>query len=264
MLSRLQSVRTYFDSDAARYGENRYPDDPVTCEQLSYLVRRHYVLSMLDRGNTKPRLALDLGCGPGVYTRGLLDRGARVWSVDLAPRMLEVARQKVSGSSGAGFAVGQTTRLPFAEQSFDALVCIGVLAYVEDDEATLREIARVLRPGACAVIQIANVYAPIRGEYRLREVVGRWLRGARKDEEDVLREQVKLSAHEPRSFKEACRRAGLVVHEQRYYDFRPLLLTRTFPRLALAIGRAFERVGHMPLLGWWGAGFLVRLEREPA
>ena len=260
MQSKLRSVRRYFDSDAARYGSQRYPDEPQTCEQYSYLVRRQYVLGMLEQGAPTPGLALDLGCGPGVYTRSLLDRGWRVWGMDLAPRMLQVARE-AAGSGPAAFAVGQTTRLPFADAQADAVICIGVLAYVESESETIAEIARVLKPGGCAVIQIANAWAPIRLEHRLRWEIGRRIRRGPADEEDRLREQVRLATQVPGPFMSLCRSTGLEPRGSRYYDFRVPVLSRLWPRGALAVGRGFEGAGGTALTGWWGAGFLARLER---
>jgi len=260
MQSKLQSVRRYFDSDAARYGGERYPEEPQTCEQYSYLVRRDYVLGMLSRGAARPGVALDIGCGPGVYTRHLLDRGWRVWGLDLAPKMLQVARQS-AGAGPAGFTVGQTTRLPFGDARADAVICIGVLAYVESEAETVAEIARVLKPGGCAVIQIANAYAPIRLEHRLRWEIGRRIRRGPADEEDRLREQVRLASQMPGPFTELCKGAGLAVRESRFYDFRLPVLTRVWPRGALAVGRGFENAGGTALTGWWGAGFLARFER---
>jgi SAM-dependent methyltransferase len=260
MRSRLESVRTYFDSDAARYGRQRYPAHPQTCEQYSYLVRREYVLHMLDRGASEPGLVLDIGCGPGVYTRPLLDRGWRVWGLDLSHRMLLVARNAASGSKAA-FAVGQTTRLPFADGQVDAVICIGVMAYVESERLTVDEIVRVLRPGGCAVIQIANAWAPIRAEHRLRWEIRRRIRRGPADDEDLLRAKVRLTTQVPGQFLEACRAAGLQTRESRYYDFRMPFVTRLWPRGALAVGRALEGAAGSTLTRWWGAGFLARLEK---
>ena len=162
---------------------------------------------MLERG-ARPGLALDIGCGPGVYTRALLDRGWRVWGVDLSRRVLQVARTEAAGSDAAAFAVGQTTRLPVADARVDAVICIGVMAYVESEQRTLEEIARVLRPGGCAVVQIANAWAPIRAEQRLRWEIGRRIRRGPADEEDRLRQQVRLTAQVPGQFMAACRAVG--------------------------------------------------------
>jgi len=46
------------------------------------------------------------------------------------------------------------TRLPWASQSFDAILCNHVLEHVPDDRAALRELRRVLRPGGWAVVQV--------------------------------------------------------------------------------------------------------------
>ena len=261
MLPRLESVRTFFDSDAQRYGDDRYPEEPTTCEQLSYLVRRQYVLSMLEDGAPKAGRVLDIGCGPGVYTNALLDRQWRIWGTDLSSRMLMVAKENVQGRPGAEFAVGHTTRLPIATAAFDAIICIGVMAYVEDDDQTVAEIARVLKPGGCAIVQLANRYAPIRLERRLRWEVSRRVLRRALDEDDRLRQAVTLSVHEMRAFKSLCTRSGLVPRDSRYYDFRTPGLAGWWPSAAVSIGKAFERVGASPVAGWWGAGFLVRLEK---
>src|SRR5262245_32270993 len=261
MLQRLESVRTFFDSDADRYRHDRYPDVPATSEQLSYLVRRKYVLAMLEEGAPKVGRVLDIGCGPGVYTSELLDRTWKVWGTDLSPRMLGVAKHSVRNRAGAEFAVGQTTGLPFGDASFDAIICIGVMAYVEDDDKTVAEIARVLKPGGCAVIQLANRYAPIRLEQRLRWIVSRKVLRRRLDEEDRLRQAVTLAVHEAHPFERLCRRFGLKPHNSRFYDFRTPGLDRFWPRAAVAIGRMFETVGDRGWLAWWGSGYLVRLEK---
>jgi SAM-dependent methyltransferase len=215
---------------------------------------------MLERGAPRAGLALDIGCGPGVYTRPLLDRGWRVWGVDLSHRMLQVARAETSENNVA-FVVAQTTRLPFADGQADAVICIGVMAYVESERLTIDEIARVLRPGGCAVIQVANAWAPIRAEHRLRWEIGRRIRRGPADDEDLLRQEVRLTTRIPAQFLAVCRAGGLQTREYRYYDFRIPLLARLWPRAALAVGRTFEGAGGSALPRWWGAGFLARLER---
>jgi SAM-dependent methyltransferase len=178
--------------------------------------------------------------------------------------MLVVAKNSVRNRAGAEFAVGQTTGLPFADASFDAIICIGVMAYVEDDDKTVSEIARVLKPGGCAVIQLANRYAPIRLEQRARWIVSRKVLRRAPDEEDRLRQSVTLAVHEAHKFGELCRRFGLTPRRSRFYDFRTPGLVRLWPRAAVAIGRGFEAVGDRGWLAWWGSGYLVRLEKARA
>ncbi|HMC65066.1 MAG TPA: class I SAM-dependent methyltransferase [Gemmataceae bacterium] len=92
---------------------------------------------------------LDAGCGNGRYSRVLLrhaDPEARLTAFDLSQNMLRRARERVH-SDRAGFAAADLTRLPFADQSFDAVVSGWVLEHLPDPRPGLRELARVLRPG---------------------------------------------------------------------------------------------------------------------
>ena len=59
--------------------------------------------------------------------------------------MLATARERVNGSGRAR--AGERRALPFADGEFDALTFTYLLRYVDDPAATLRELARVVRPG---------------------------------------------------------------------------------------------------------------------
>jgi demethylmenaquinone methyltransferase / 2-methoxy-6-polyprenyl-1,4-benzoquinol methylase len=75
--------------------------------------------------------------------------GATVVGIDLTEAMLRMGAANVAGAGASGIAlvVGQAERLPFPEESFDALSFTYLLRYVEDPAATLHELARVVRPG---------------------------------------------------------------------------------------------------------------------
>jgi ubiquinone/menaquinone biosynthesis C-methylase UbiE len=92
---------------------------------------------------------LDAGCGNGRYTRFLLkqaDPDALVTGFDYSLGMLERARERLH-SSRPTQAAADLTRLPYADASFDAIVCGWVLEHLPDPRPGLRELARVLRPG---------------------------------------------------------------------------------------------------------------------
>ncbi|HET9342381.1 MAG TPA: class I SAM-dependent methyltransferase [Candidatus Eremiobacteraceae bacterium] len=95
-------------------------------------------------GPLHERRALDLACGTGLSTRGLVARGVAVTGIDIAPNMLDVARH--AGLSGATFYEGRAEALPFSDASF-ALVTCGQAFHWFDGPRVLSEIARVLVPG---------------------------------------------------------------------------------------------------------------------
>jgi ubiquinone/menaquinone biosynthesis C-methylase UbiE len=91
---------------------------------------------------------LDAACGDGRYSRFLLrcaDPDAVLTSFDLSLGMLRRARARLQ-SDRVTFVAADVTRLPYADQSFDAVVCGWVLEHLPDPAAGLRELARVLRP----------------------------------------------------------------------------------------------------------------------
>src|SRR5262249_2843179 len=88
---------------------------------------------------------LDVGCGEGRNTRLLAEQGARVVAIDLAEEFLAAAAGLNSG--GISYLHADGARLPFRDASFDAVTAFMTLQDVTDPELTLREIARVLRPG---------------------------------------------------------------------------------------------------------------------
>ncbi len=92
---------------------------------------------------------LDAACGNGRYTRFLLryaDPDAVITTFDLSPRMLQRACARLK-SERVSHAVADLTRLPYADDCFDAIVCGWVLEHLPDPRPGLRELARILQPG---------------------------------------------------------------------------------------------------------------------
>jgi len=90
---------------------------------------------------------LDVATGTGLVARALKRRyGCRVVGLDQSEDMLSRARPLV-GSVYEDVVRGEAERLPFEDGSFDALTFTYLLRYVDDPAATMRELARVVRPG---------------------------------------------------------------------------------------------------------------------
>jgi ubiquinone/menaquinone biosynthesis C-methylase UbiE len=96
---------------------------------------------------------LDVGCGDAVLAVALAQRGALVTGLDADPGMLAAGRARAEASGVAVQLVhGDLRALPFADASFDIVVAVTVLCFVDDAALALREMARVLRPGGRLVI----------------------------------------------------------------------------------------------------------------
>lgn len=103
-------------------------------------------------GDTAGLDALDLGSDNGVISHLLRQRGGRWSSADLTDETVAAIRRMVGGE------VHRLTGpdLPFPDASFDLVVVVDLLEHIDDDRRLLEEIARCLRPGGRAVLNVPH------------------------------------------------------------------------------------------------------------
>jgi demethylmenaquinone methyltransferase/2-methoxy-6-polyprenyl-1,4-benzoquinol methylase len=125
---------------------------------------RSYLVSRL--GEVRPEhVILDVASGTGAVALEVVRRfGCRVVGVDQSPEMIEVGGRRVAGSDRIELREARAEALPFDDATFDGLTFTYLLRYVDDPAATLRELARVVAPGApVAMLEFA---VPQRGPAR--------------------------------------------------------------------------------------------------
>ena len=89
---------------------------------------------------------LELACGTGQLSFPLSPY-VRLWeATDAAPTMIQEAKKRI-GSSRLHFSVQDAAHLPYAPESFDAVVIANALHILPEPDRVLREIQRVLKPG---------------------------------------------------------------------------------------------------------------------
>jgi len=103
--------------------------------------------------NVKGKKVLDLGCGTGRHTIILKKRGAKVWGLDLSPKMLEIAKTEIKG---VDFKVGTVYNLPYKSNFFDIVVSGLVVEYFNDIDKAFKEIHRVLKKDGIFVFSITH------------------------------------------------------------------------------------------------------------
>lgn len=90
--------------------------------------------------DSRPRRPLEVGAGEGVISERLHGRFGSCVSLDLPD---DVLREEWRTRPGPHYLNGDAQRLPFADDSFDLVVCVEVLEHLVDPERGLRELARV-------------------------------------------------------------------------------------------------------------------------
>jgi demethylmenaquinone methyltransferase/2-methoxy-6-polyprenyl-1,4-benzoquinol methylase len=121
-------------------------------EILSFGQNGRWRRAMVDQIGPAPgNVVLDVASGTaGVAIQLARRTSARVLGVDLTEQMLRQGRANVAAAGQSGrisLAAGRAEQLPLPDSSVDALTFTYLLRYVEDPQATLAEIARVVRPG---------------------------------------------------------------------------------------------------------------------
>ena len=153
---------------------------------------------------------LDVGVGTGESFKHLPPAVSELVALDPDPLMLRQARRRVADASvPVRFIRGAGERLPFADASFDSAVVMLVLCTVEDPEATLAELHRVLRPGGRLLV-MEHVRAA-------DETLARW-----QDRLERPWSQLNGGCHPNRRTVEAIAAAGFRLESLERYGFEVL------------------------------------------
>jgi 2-polyprenyl-3-methyl-5-hydroxy-6-metoxy-1,4-benzoquinol methylase len=153
MMSSKENVRKRFSERAREWATSYSDPEPRSLNVKNLMARQRFVLQMVEAGLPRGSKILDVGCGPGEIAAKLMQRGYDVWGVDIAEPMIRYARERCGVNQ---FQVGDIEQIPFRDGTFDGVVCVGVLEYLDGDSGALREIERVLKPGGRAVLSMPN------------------------------------------------------------------------------------------------------------
>ncbi len=180
--------------DANRFAQKLFTPLPERYDRLAELLsmgqNRRWRRAMVDHiVPDAPGLILDVASGPAGVALQLADRtGARVVGIDLTLDMLRQGQRTVAERGMANRVqqvAGRAEQTPFVDGTFDALTFTYLLRYVDDPQATLIELARLVKPGA-AVASLEFLVPQSRfwrfwwwGYTRLLLPVGGWLTGGR-------------------------------------------------------------------------------------
>lgn len=164
------------DGDGADKRESELPTGAMFHEAIAagwargyssggFARRRTCFVPILDRNVEPGQSWLDLGCGSGVLTKELLNRGADVVAVDGSPGMLREARALIGGdhTSELTWLQSDVQHLSqIADESLDGVLCSSVVEYVERPHNLLGEAARVLRPDGRIIVSIPPTLSAVR------------------------------------------------------------------------------------------------------
>ena len=98
---------------------------------------------------------LDVGCGGGILSEALAERGASVLGIDLAESALQAAEAHRAGQA-VEYRLESSREVAARGERFDAVTCMEMLEHVADPAAVLRDIYALLKPGGWAFFSTIN------------------------------------------------------------------------------------------------------------
>jgi ubiquinone/menaquinone biosynthesis C-methylase UbiE len=112
---------------------------------------------LIEKVNCKGKEVIDVGCGTGIFSLMALENGAsKVNCVDMSTLMLEKCKAKIIAEGYSEelieFHEAEAERLPFDDGCFDVVALNMVLGMIPDQQATIKELARVLRPNGIVAL----------------------------------------------------------------------------------------------------------------
>lgn len=137
--------------DVARYYDDWAEDYDRTLRQWQYEAPEQVAERL--RAELEPEaVILDAGCGTGLSGQALAAVGfTTIDGMDISVHSLELARAH-NVYRDLKCVDMQKPPLPYGDDIHDGLVCVGVMTYLPDGAAVLREFARILKPGGCIIL----------------------------------------------------------------------------------------------------------------
>ncbi|MBT0160148.1 class I SAM-dependent methyltransferase [Candidatus Bathyarchaeota archaeon A05DMB-2] len=160
----MKNRKDYFNASAVTW-DQRYQNRALA----------DFIGQLVPTFNLKPgQRVLDVGTGTGIlipYLLKAVGSTGHVTAVDYAEKMVEICKAKYANIPNVSVALQQAENLDFYPESFDAVTCFGLFPHLEDKEAALKQLNRVLKPGGKLIIAHALSSEEIKAHHRNASVV---------------------------------------------------------------------------------------------
>lgn len=250
-----REAATVFEADTPHYATGRE-------NARWYRTQLNFAMNALTGPDAGKRgRVLDLGCAAGVEIAALRNAGFSVVGADYVHLMLLESQKRFAQDPKVGLARADAEFLPFSGGSFDHVVCLGVLEYLQSYDRSIAEVYRVLRPGGIAVFALPSRVSLYHLSHTAEQatLAPLWRTAKR-----ILGKasvgtvpQHHRNPCVPGRFLAQLEKAGLRPVEHANTAFLLAPLDRFWPAGQEGLAVRLERFGRTRFLGWMGSQFMV-------
>jgi ubiquinone/menaquinone biosynthesis C-methylase UbiE len=234
-----ETVTEFFDKTAGDYSQ-WYSNNSWL--GYAFCIRKSRVLELFDQPGAK---ILDVGCGPGVMAADLLERDCDFWGMDVSKEMIRQGQEKYGSHDRIHFSTGTADNLDFPDNTFDAVISMGVIEFVDNDQLALQEMTRVLKEDGTLIVAFINKYSPFRlwRDYMFypltapfRQIFYRFVKRPRKP-------HINQRTYSERSIRDVFTQNKCDIKDIVYCNFNIFIspLEHIFPRLSTLVSQKLER-----------------------
>ncbi len=257
-------VKSYFDEYSRDYHKDHYVKEKPPSLYPTLAIRLRYMTDMLYDFKTNGKI-IDVGCGTGEMLEVLKERKFVTYGLDYSYKMLyEISKD--TAILQLPLINSDIENLPFENESFDGVICAGVIEYLNEDQKALREMSRILKPGGYAIITISNRLSPARlfeplVHNRIGQKIKAWIKKFILKKQTLLYPPFRTRA--PFLFNRAAEKEGLILSEFNYYHFSPVPwpLNRLFHNFYVSVGLKMEKLSRSKL-GFLGRGYIAKYQKK--
>jgi len=231
-------------SYAEFYGESR------SASTHDFIARRDRVQEFLIPRLRPGHSVLDIGCGTGPMVDFFGTHGLVYHGLDVAQGMLDSIQQQFQHKPywhSMHLQIGSCTDLPYKQVSFDFIVAMGLLEYLDNMQPALDQIARVTKAGGIAVMTIPNRHCLNRWIMRHSGFVTGVYQSARKMLKAEVPKPQGIFHRElaPAELDRLMKDVGFDCIGRAFYDYKLVFypLSRLFPNFAYRVNRHVENRG---------------------
>jgi ubiquinone/menaquinone biosynthesis C-methylase UbiE len=162
-MATLKDVQQYWDEypcgiqvSDKEFGSREFFEEIKKKFDRTYAAYAHSekLLRFRDR---KGKSVLEIGCGIGIDAAEFARHGAQVTALDLSPKNIELAKKYFAYNNLKGtLLVGNAEEMCFDDNTFDAVVAIGVFIYTPNTRKAIDEVLRVVKPGGEVICMFWN------------------------------------------------------------------------------------------------------------